>query len=120
MTTTSKTKPQTMNEQIHEDFRQRLAATIYLSYPDSDLLPIEPPKLSGESIDSFEERMDKLEDGFGDTLFQFIIREMSDEGESPEELLKRLVKAQEDLGRVIKGVLTMLLEVRAKASRTKK
>ncbi len=50
-----------------------VAEIIYQTYPDSDLLPIEPPR-PGETIDDFSDRAADA----GDTLFLFLCREATD------------------------------------------
>ena len=51
------------------DWRAIAAQAIYRAYPDSDLLPIDPPA-AGETIGDFVVRAE----GAGDTLFLFLCR----------------------------------------------
>lgn len=53
------------------------------AYPDSDLLPIEPPR-SGETISEFSVRAEPA----GDTLFLFLCREADEEIDTPEYLAR--------------------------------
>ena len=61
------------------------------AYPDSDLLPIEPPR-SGETISEFSVRAEPA----GDTLFLFLCREADEEIDVPE-YLARLTRAIGDI-----------------------
>lgn len=49
-----------------------VAEILYESYPDSDLLPIDPPR-PGETIDEFADRAEHA----GDTLFLFLCRDLA-------------------------------------------
>jgi hypothetical protein len=72
-------------------WRALAAKVIYQAYPDSDLLPIDPPKV-GEPIGEFAVRAE----GAGDTLFLFLCREANDDIDV-EEYLSRLDRAQRDI-----------------------
>lgn len=72
------------------------AVEIYNSYPDSDLLPIDPPVL-GESPWTY---LHRIGEHFGDTLFLFILREAAEAGVTRLGFCRRLEKAGEDLGAV--------------------
>jgi len=63
------------------------------SYPNYDLLGLALPGPKTK-IRTFA---DKLGDFSGDTLFLFVVRELSDCDNDPEECLKRLDSAIEDL-----------------------
>ena len=73
------------------NWRALAAQTIYRAYPDSDLLPIDPPAL-GETIGEFAVRAEAA----ADTLFLFLCREANDEIDV-EEYLSRLDRAQRDI-----------------------
>lgn len=73
------------------DWRLRAPPIIYEAYPDSDLLPIEPPK-PGEAIGAFEVRARDA----GDTLFLFLCREAEDEIDA-DEYIGRLDRAIRDI-----------------------
>ncbi len=81
--------------------RNRWATTapriLYESYPDQDLLPIEPPK-SSETISQFKLRAEDA----GDTLFLFLCREADDEIDA-EEYIARLDRAARDIEAVRLG-----------------
>jgi len=64
---------------------------LFNAYPDNDLLPCGPPESASPEI--YAER------AVGDTLYQFLIRELFDEGarEDPETQLSRLIRAIADL-----------------------
>jgi hypothetical protein len=66
------------------NWRAIAAQTIYRAYPDSDLLPIDPPKV-GEPIGQFAVRAEAA----ADTMFLFLCREANDEIDV-EEYLSRL------------------------------
>jgi len=63
------------------NWRAIAAQTIYRAYPDSDLLPIDPPKV-GEPIDEFAVRAETA----ADTLFLFLCREANDDIDVEEYL----------------------------------
>ena len=67
---------------------------IYRAYPDSDLLPIDPP-MAGETIGDFAVRAK----GAGDTLFLFLCREANDDIDA-EEYCQRLDRALRDIEQV--------------------
>lgn len=70
-----------------------VAEILYESYPDSDLLPIDPPRF-GETISDFSVRAEQA----GDTLFLFLCREANDDGEiTTPEYLNRLERAIGDI-----------------------
>ena len=64
---------------------------IYESYPDHDLLPIDPPRPS-ETIRQFKLHAEDA----GDTLFLFLCREADDEIDG-EEFIRRLSQALRDI-----------------------
>jgi hypothetical protein len=68
------------------------ALQIYNAYPDSDLLLLEPPD-KNESIKDFSSKIADC----GDTLFKFIIYELSDCTDDTNECLRRLYRAMHDL-----------------------
>jgi hypothetical protein len=70
---------------------------LYESYPDQDLLPIEPPK-PGETIRQFKLRAEDA----GDTLFLFLCREADDQIDA-EEYIARLDRAARDIEAVRTG-----------------
>lgn len=76
------------------DWRNVAAKIIYRAYPDSDLLPIDPPA-NGETIGDFAVRAEAA----GDTLFLFLCREANDDIDA-EEYLHRLDRALCDIERV--------------------
>jgi hypothetical protein len=76
------------------DWRDVVAQVIYRAYPDSDLLPIDPP-IAGETIGDFAVRAE----GAGDTLFLFLCREANDDIDA-EEYLHRLDRALRDIEQV--------------------
>jgi hypothetical protein len=76
------------------NWRSIAPQTIYRAYPDSDLLPIDPPA-AGEAIGDFAVRAE----GAGDTLFLFLCREANDEIDA-EEYLERLHRARRDIDAV--------------------
>ena len=84
------------------NWRAIAAQTIYRAYPDSDLLPIDPPA-AGETIDDFTRRAEAA----GDTLFLFLCREANDEIDV-EEYLDRLDRAQRDIEAVRDAFDTLL------------
>ncbi len=73
------------------NWREIAAEVIYEAYPDSDLLPIEPPR-PGETISDFSVRAEQA----GDTLFLFLCREADEEIDTPE-YLARLARAIGDI-----------------------
>ena len=62
-------------------WRAIASQVIYRAYPDSDLLPIDPPT-AGETIDDFALRAEAA----GDTLFLFLCREAKDDIDVEEYL----------------------------------
>jgi len=76
------------------NWRAIAAKVIYRAYPDSDLLPIDPPA-NGEMIGDFAVRAE----GAGDTLFLFLCREANDDIDA-EEYLHRLDRALRDIEQV--------------------
>jgi hypothetical protein len=72
---------------------------IYESYPDQDLLPIEPPK-PGETISEFNLRAADV----GDTLFLFLCHEADDEIDA-EEYVAKLDFAMRDIEAVREAFL---------------
>ncbi|MBK8269890.1 MAG: hypothetical protein IPK83_17000 [Planctomycetes bacterium] len=75
---------------------------IYNGYPDSDLLPIDPPK-AHERIESFKVRAEEA----GDTLFLFLCREADDEIDAYEYLV-RLDRAIRDIEQVRFAVIELI------------
>ena len=73
------------------NWRAIAAKVIYQAYPDSDLLPVDPP-MAGETIGDFAVRAE----GAGDTLFLFLCREANEDIDA-EEYLDRLDRAQRDI-----------------------
>lgn len=73
------------------------AADIYYAYPGSDLLALDPP-LHNETIDAYIERVGGHETvlNCGDTLFAFILFELSNCG-SHEECVYMLEGALRDV-----------------------
>jgi len=76
-----------------ENWRSVAAGVIYGAYPDSDLLPIDPPA-EGETIGGFAVRAEDA----GDTLFLFLCREANDDIDA-EEYLNRLDRPAEHRAR---------------------
>lgn len=72
-------------------WRQTAARVIYRSYPDQDLLPIDPPQ-PGEPISEFAVRAQEA----GDTLFLFLCREANEDIDAIE-YVARLNRAIHDL-----------------------
>jgi len=69
---------------------------LYESYPDHDLLPCGPPK-AGIPPNIYADHAK------GDTLFQFLVRELFDGEEvanDPEEQWRRLERVHFELGRI--------------------
>ena len=79
------------------NWRAIAAKVIYQAYPDSDLLPVDPP-MAGETIGDFAVRAE----GAGDTLFLFLCREANDDIDV-EEYLDRLDRAQRDIEQVLEA-----------------
>jgi len=73
------------------NWRAVAAQLIYRAYPDSDLLPIDPPRVD-ETIGDFAVRAEAA----GDTLFLFLCREANEDIDA-EEYLNRLDRAQRDI-----------------------
>ena len=72
---------------------------VYDSYPVSDLLAIDPPEV-GESFKDYTNRQDKNAlSQCGDTLFAFLISELSDAGDR-EEAVHMIDTAIRDLSAV--------------------
>ena len=83
------------------NWRSVAAQTIYRAYPDSDLLPIDPPG-AGETIGNLAVRAE----GAGDTLFLFLCREANDEIDA-KEYLERLHRAGRDIDAVREAFETL-------------
>ena len=81
------------NEEIN------LARIVYDAYPHSDLLPIDPE----QDCSSLESLLAKVTtENIGDSLFQFLIVEMVEGGESTlAGAIKVLEQAREDVDTVI-------------------
>ena len=81
------------NEEIN------LARVVYDAYPHSDLLPIDPE----QDCSSLESLLAKVTtENIGDSLFQFLIVEMVEGGESTlAGAIKVLEQAREDVDTVI-------------------
>ena len=81
------------NEEIN------LARLVYDAYPHSDLLPIDPE----QDCSSLESLLAKVTtENIGDSLFQFLIVEMVEGGESTlAGAIKVLEQAREDVDTVI-------------------
>lgn len=73
------------------NWRSIAAQIIYRAYPDSDLLPLDPPA-AGETIGDYAVRAEAAED----TLFLFLCREANDKIDA-EEYLERLDRARRDI-----------------------
>jgi len=84
----------------HEQWPTAAPRILHESYPDHDLLPIEPPK-PGETISQFKLRAEDA----GDTLFLFLCREADDEIDA-EEYIARLDRAARDITAVREAFLT--------------
>jgi hypothetical protein len=78
----------------HGKWRQTAAQVIYQSYPDQDLLPIDPPKPE-ETISAFAVRAQEA----GDTLFLFLCREANEDIDA-DEYITRLDRAIRDIEHV--------------------
>jgi hypothetical protein len=78
---------------------QTAAQVIYRSYPDQDLLPIDPPQPE-ETIGAFAQRAEEA----GDTLFLFLCREANDEIDAAE-YIARLDRAINDIEHVREAFL---------------
>ena len=78
----------------HGTWRQTAAQVIYQSYPDQDLLPIDPPKPE-ETISAFAVRAQEA----GDTLFLFLCREANEDIDA-HEYITRLDRAINDIEHV--------------------
>ena len=76
-------------------WRQTAAQVIYQSYPDQDLLPIDPPQ-PGETTSAFAARAQEA----GDTLFLFLCREAGDDCGDAAEYVARLNRAIRDIEHV--------------------
>lgn len=77
------------------DWKRVAANLIYKNYPDSDLLPIEPPG-PGQDIDSYKET---ARDAY-DTLFLFICLEAADDGLTADDFVRRLDAAARDIAAI--------------------
>ena len=76
------------------NWRTTAARDIYQAYPDSDLLPMDPPT-DGETIGDFAARAETA----GDTLFLFLCREANDDIDV-DEYRNRLDRALRDIEHV--------------------
>ena len=76
------------------NWRAMAAQIIYRAYPDSDLLPIDPPA-AGETIGDFSVRAEAA----GDTLFLFLCREANEDIDIGE-YVQRLDRALRDIEQV--------------------
>jgi hypothetical protein len=83
------------------------ASDIYYAYPASDLLPIDAPR-ENESVAAYIERLGGRDEVLtcGDTLFSFILFELSD-NEGPEECIH-------DLEIVLRDILSIKTAVEKK------
>jgi len=81
-----------------------VAQVIYRAYPDSDLLPIDPPR-AGETIGDFAVRAE----GAGDTLFLFLCREANDDIDA-QEYLHRLDRALRDIEQVRDAIADLVAD----------
>ena len=86
------------------NWRAIAAKVIYRAYPDSDLLPIDPPSV-GETIGDFAVRAE----GAGDTLFLFLCREANDDIDA-KGYLQRLDRAQRDIEQVRDAFLDLVAD----------
>ncbi|MFQ5502216.1 MAG: hypothetical protein ACE5EQ_07925 [Phycisphaerae bacterium] len=86
------------------EWRTVAAQTLYHGYPDSDLLPIEPPG-SGQPIDAFKHQAEAA----GDTLFLFLCREAADDIDALE-YLNRLDRAVRDIEAVHAAVTEQIVD----------
>ncbi len=86
---------------LKSNWRTIAAQTIYGAYPNSGLLPVDPPAAS-ETIGDFSVRAE----GAGDTLFLFLCREANDEIDA-EEYLERLHRARRDIDAVREAFETL-------------
>jgi hypothetical protein len=86
------------------DWRAVAAQIIYHAYPDSDLLPIDPPT-ADETIGAFKHRAEEA----GDTLFLFLCRE-ADEEINPQEYVDRLDRALRDIEAVRDALADLLAD----------
>ncbi len=82
------------------NWQQQAATIIYQAYPDSDLLPIDPPQV-GEAIGAFAARAEEA----GDTLFLFLCREANDDIDG-DEYVDRLHRAISGVRHVRDAFLT--------------
>jgi hypothetical protein len=85
------------------DWRSVAAQIIYHAYPDSDLLPIEPPE-PDETIGAFKIQAEEADD----TLFLFLCREADDEID-PQEYIDRLDRAIRDIEHVHDAFVDLLV-----------
>jgi hypothetical protein len=69
---------------------------VYLAYPDQDLLPIKKPN-KGELVGHWLVRCKRELENCGDTLFLFVLREMSDAKNDVNEAAEMLQRALFDL-----------------------
>jgi hypothetical protein len=86
------------------------ARDIYYAYPGSDLLNIDPPD-DQETIPAYITRIGGREVVLecGDTLFAFILFELSNDDIGPEECLRLLDNAHSDLF-LVRSMLSVKLE----------
>lgn len=59
--------------------REVPAKLVYDAYPDSDLLPISPPR-ARETLDAYRRRLKAAGEDVGDTLFLFVMLELGLDG----------------------------------------
>ena len=86
------------------NWRTVAAQIIYKAYPDSDLLPIDPPT-AGETIAEVAVRAETA----GDTLFLFLCREANDDIDA-EEYCQRLDRALRDIEQVHDAFVDLLVD----------
>ena len=77
---------------------------IYRAYPDSDLLPIDPPA-AGETTAGLSVRAENA----GDTLFLFLCREANEDIDA-EEYCQRLDRALRDVEQVHDAFVDLLVD----------
>lgn len=83
----------------NQDKEINLARIVYDAYPHSDLLPIDPEK-DCSSLESLWQKV--TSENIGDSLFQFLIVEMIEGGESTlAGAIKVLEQARTDIAAVI-------------------
>ena len=86
------------------NWRTIAAQIIYRAYPDSDLLPIDPPT-AGETTAGLSVRAENA----GDTLFLFLCREANEDIDA-EEYLHRLDRALRDIEQVHDAFVDLLVD----------